>query len=256
MQGTQPSYICFREGVGRNGPPSSCVTVRRQSMVDGERRGPAIGRRRTYVGGARRDHTVLRRRELGAVAVVLLILTAGCGTTAELTDEPVRNATLSVSGYEQTADASPVETRAFWDRRSNWEDPDVRNLTVTSRTRTYHNLSGADTVVVYTTPKRPYVEADRPRSMSPVELAALATQAVETSLVGNDSQPGHTASLLDRNVTVHALTDTDGATTGHVASVATSDAVVVVVVVGDTDGRTVDRVLGGVTLSGGFETDE
>jgi len=190
------------------------------------------------------------------VAVVLLVLTAGCGTTAELTDEPGLNATLSASGYERTADESPVETRAFWDRTSNWEDPDVRNLTVTSRTRAYHNLSGADTVVVYTTPKRPYVEADRPRSMSPVELAALATRPVEIGPVGTDSRPSHTASLLDRNVTVHALTDTDGTTTEHVASVATGDAVVVVVVVGDADRRTVDRALGGVTLSGGFEAGE
>lgn len=198
---------------------------------------------------------MFQRRELGAVAVVLLVLTAGCGTTAQETDEPVRNATLSVSGYDPIADASPVETRAFWDRTSNWEDPDVRNVTVTSRTRTYHNLSGADTVVVYTTPKRPYVQADRPRSMSPVELAALATRPVDVDPAGTDSRPGHTASLLDRNVTVHTLTDVDGITTGYVASVATSDAVVVVVVDGDADSRTVDRVLGGVTLSDGVETD-
>lgn len=193
---------------------------------------------------------------LRVAVAALLVLTAGCGTTAHQTDAPVQNATLSVSGYERTADASPVETRAFWDRTSNWEDPGVRNVTVTSRTRTYHNLSGAGTVVVYTTPKKPYVEADRPRSMSPVELAVLATRPVAVDPAGTDSRPGHTASLLDRSVTVHELTDTDGTTTGHVASVATSDAVVVVVIGADADDRTVDHVLDGVTLYGAVETDE
>jgi len=186
------------------------------------------------------------------VAVVLLVLTAGCGTTAQLTDEPARNATLSLSGYERTADAAPVETRAFWDRSSTWEDPRVRNVTVTSRTHTYRNVTGADAVVVYTTPKKPYVKADRPRSMSPVELAGLATRSVDTPPLGTDSREAYPASLLDTNVTVRALTGADGTPTGHVAHATTSDAVIVVVVVGDADRRTVGRVLGRVTMYGGF----
>ena len=183
------------------------------------------------------------------MALVLVVLTAGCGTTAYPTDEPVRNATLS--GSEPAAGASPVETRAFWDRSSNWEDPRVRNATVTSRTHVYRNVSGADGVVVYTTPKKPYVKADRPRSMSPVELAALATRSVETPSPGTDSRQVFTGTLLDREVPVRALTDGDGPTTGYVAHVANSDAVVVVVVTGDADRRTVERVLGNVTLNSG-----
>ena len=186
------------------------------------------------------------RHTLRIAVVALLVLTAGCGATVQPTDQPVRNATLSEN--EPAADASPVETRAFWDRTSNWEDPRVRNVTVTSRTRTYRDAGGADAVIVYTTPKKPYVKADRPRSMSPVELATLATRSTDIPWTGTDSRPAHTASLLDRNVTVHALTDTGGTATGHVASVATGDAVVVVVVVGDADTQTVDRVLDGVTM--------
>ena len=205
------------------------------------------------MAGVLTERIVFHPREIGAAVVVILVLTAGCGTTAQPTDEPVRNATLS--GDEPTADASPVEIRAFWDRTSNWEDPDVRNVTVTSRARTYHGVTGADAVVVYTTPKKPYVRADRPRSMSPPELAALATRSADVSPTGTDSRPAHAASLLDRNVTVHTLTDADGTATGHVASVATSDAVIVVVVAGDADSRTVGRILDGVTLSGGVGAD-
>jgi hypothetical protein len=207
------------------------------------------------VRGVHSDGIVFRRPGPLAAVAVLLVLTAGCGTTAELTDTPSGNASLSVAGYEPIADTSPVETRAFWDRSSTWEDPRVRNVTVTSRTRTYHNASGADTVVVYTTPKKPYVKADRPRSMSPAELAALATRSVDLPALGPDSRPTRDASLLDRNVTVHTLSTSDGTPTGHVASVATSDAVVVVVVLGDVDAGTLERVLAGVTLYGGFEGD-
>ena len=82
------------------------------------------------MAGVLTERIVFHRREIGAAVAVLLVLTAGCGTTAQPTDEPVRNATLS--GDEPTADASPVAIRAFWDRTSNWEDPDVRNVTVTS----------------------------------------------------------------------------------------------------------------------------
>ena len=191
------------------------------------------------------------------VVAALLVLTAGCGATAQPTDEPVRNATLS--GHEPTADASPVETRAFWDRTSNWEDPRTRNATITSRTRTYHDVRGADAVVVYTTPKKPYVQADRPRSMSPAELAALATRSADVPAVGTDTRSAGTAPLLDRTVTVHALSGADGAapapTPARVATTATSDAVVVVVVVGDADPQTVERVLGGVTMRAGFDAD-
>jgi hypothetical protein len=198
---------------------------------------------------------VLRRRELRVAVVALILLTAGCGATAEPTDEPQRNATLSLSGYDPAANASPVTERAFWDRSSTWEDPRVRNVTVTSRTHTYRNLSGADAVVVYTTPKKPYVQADRPRSMTPGELAALATRSVDTPRLGTDSRPAGSASLLDQNVTVQALSDAGAPTTGHVAHITTSDAVVIVVVVGDADDRTIERVLDGVTLYGGFGTD-
>lgn len=195
---------------------------------------------------------VLRRPELRVAALALLVVTAGCGTTAQLTDEPRRNATLS-SGYGSTANVSPVETRAFWDRSSTWEDPRVRNVTVTSRTNAYRNLSGADAAVVYTTPKKPYVKADRPRSMSPAELADLATRSVDVAPVGSESRRAYPASLLDGNVTVQALVDADGTTTGYVAHATTSDAVVVVVVVGDADRATVERVLGRVTMYGGIE---
>ena len=195
---------------------------------------------------------MLRRRELRVAVVALILLTAGCGTTAELTDEPRRNATLS--GYDPAANTSPVAERAFWDRSSTWEDPRVRNVTVTSRTYTYRNRSGADAVVVYTTPKKPYVQADRPRSMSPVELAALATRSVDSPPLVTDSRPAASASLLDRNVTVQALSDA-GDTTGYVAHATTSDAVVIVVVSGDADDRTIERVLDSVTLYGGFGAD-
>lgn len=203
------------------------------------------------MSGARRCSIVLRRRDLRVVVAALLVLAAGCGASAQPTDEPVRNATLS--GHEPMADASPVETRAFWDRTSNWEDPRTRNATITSRTRTYNDVGGADAVVVYTTPKKPYVRADRPRSMSPAELAALATRSTDVPEVGTDSRPADTASLLGRNVTVHALSSAGGADPAHVASTTTNDAVVVVVVTGDVGPRTVERVLGGVTMYGGFE---
>ncbi|GGJ02509.1 hypothetical protein GCM10008995_10370 [Halobellus salinus] len=192
-----------------------------------------------------------KRPGIRAVALLLVVLTAGCGTTAYPTDNPEQNATLP--GYDPGSDVSPVETRAFWDRSSNWEDPDVRNATVTSRAYAYPTLRGTDAAVVYTTPKKPYVESDRPRSMSPVELAALATRSVDTPLPGTDSRRVFSGTLLDREVPVQALTDGNGTTTGYVAHVATSDAVVVVVVVvaGGADRRTVTRVLSNVTLNSG-----
>ncbi len=205
------------------------------------------------MSGAHIQRTVFPRRELRVVVAALLVLAAGCGATAQPTDEPVRNATLS--GHDPAADASPVETRAFWDRTSNWEDPRTRNATITSRTRTYHDVHGADAVVVYTTPKKPYVRADRPRSMSPAGLAALATRSADVPPVGTDSRPAGTASLLGGNVTVHALSGAGGADPGRVASTTTNDAVVVVVVIGDADPQTVERVVGGVTMYGGFDTD-
>ena len=205
------------------------------------------------MSGTPTHRIVFRRRDLRVVVAALLVLAAGCGASAQPTDEPVRNATLS--GHEPTADASPVETRAFWDRTSNWEDPRTRNATITSRTRTYHDVGGADAVIVYTTPKKPYVRADRPRSMSPAELAALATRSADVPEVGTDSRPAGPASLLGRNVTVHALSGAGGPAPGHVASTTTTDAVVVVVVIGDVEKRTVERVLGDVTMYGGFDTD-
>jgi hypothetical protein len=184
--------------------------------------------------------------------VVVVALAAGCSATAQPTDEPRRNATLSLQSYEQTGEASPVETRVFWDRSKNWEDPGNRNVTVTSRAHAYRNLSGTDTVVVYTTPKKRYAESDSLRSLPAPDLAELATRSVEVPPLGNDSGPTYRASLLEENVTVRTVTDTSGNTTGHVARVARSDAIVVVVVADGADRRTVERVLDGVTLDASF----
>lgn len=175
-----------------------------------------------------------------------LVFTAGCAATTQLTDEPTRNATLS--GASLIDDASPVTTRAFWDRSSNWEDPRPRNATITSRTRTYDDGRGTDAVVVYTTPKKPYVKADRPRSMSPPQRARLATAAADVPAVGANSRPVATASLLGQRVTVHALSGPAAPGAAAVASVATSDAVIIVVVFGTTDIETVRRVLTAVQV--------
>lgn len=182
--------------------------------------------------------------------VVVIALTAGCSVTAQPTDEPRRNATLSLPSYEQVDEAAPVETRAFWDRSENWEDPGYRNVTVTSRARAYRNLSGTDTVVVYTTPKKRYAESDRVRSLSAPDLTDLATRSVDVPPLGDNSGPTDRGSLLDENVTVRTITDPGGNATGYVTRVARDDAVVVVVVAGEVDGPTVQRVLDGVTLSG------
>ena len=179
--------------------------------------------------------------------MVLIALTAGCGTTAQLTDTSTRNATLPLSAYERTAEASPVDTRLFWDRSENWEDPGNRNVTVTSRAYAYRNASGADAVVVYTTPKKPYAGDDKVRSMSPAALAELATGSVRTPPLGTDSDPAYRAALLERTVTVHELTRADGDGTAHVASTSRDDAYVVVVVTGGAERSTVERILGGVT---------
>lgn len=185
-----------------------------------------------------------------ASLLVVLALTAGCSTTALPTEEPVRNATLSSSGYERAGAAAPVETRLFWDRSKSWEDPGNRTAAITSRANTYRNASGADRVVVYTTPTKRYVGDDRIRSLSAPNMTALAVRSVEIpgASFGNDSGPSYRASLLDEEVTVRTVTDDDGTTTGHVAHVVRDDVIVIVVVTGDADRATVERVLGGVTL--------
>jgi len=188
--------------------------------------------------------------------VVIIALTAECSVTAQPTDEPRRNATLSLSSYEQIGAAAPVETRVFWDRSKNWEDPGYRNVTIISRTHTYRNLSGTDTAVVYTTPRKRYAESDRVRSLSASNLTDLATRSVEVPPLGNNSGPTYRGSLLDRNVTVRTITDTGGNATGYVTRVARDDVVVVVVVAGEADRPTVQRILDGVTLSGGFAVDD
>lgn len=189
-------------------------------------------------------------RQVTVWIVIGLVLVAGCSAGAPPTDEPTRNATLSLSGYERTADASPVDTRLFWDRTSNWEDPENRSVNVTSRVRTYRNLSGADTVVVYTTPEKPYVGADRIRPMSAAERARMATRSAEFPRFGNDTDRTYTASVLDRERTVQVLADPEGAATTHVTHVSRRDAVVVVVIDG-ADRSTVERVLGSVSFRDG-----
>jgi hypothetical protein len=188
----------------------------------------------------------------------VLLLTAGCSTTALPTDEPARNATLSLSGYERTGTASPVETRTFWDRSKSWEDPGNRTAAITSRANTYRNASGGDAVVVYTTPTKRYVGDDRVRSLSAPNMTALATRAVESPAFSPDGEagPGYPASLLDEAVTVRTVTDGNGTTTAHVAHVVRDDVTVVVVVTGDADRATVERVLAGVTLFQRFTTEE
>lgn len=67
---------------------------------------------------------------------------------------------------------------------------------------------------------------------------------------------GHRSSLLDEGVTVQTITHEPNDTTGHVAHATRDDAIVVVVVVGEADRSTVERVLGGVTLYGSPGRDE
>jgi hypothetical protein len=195
---------------------------------------------------------VLRRY---VALVVVIALAAGCSATAQPTDEPRRNATLSLESYEQASEAAPVETRVFWDRSKNWEDPGHRNVTVTSHAREYHNLSGTDTVVVYTTPKKRYAESDSVRSLPAPDLADLATRSVGVPPIGNNSGSAYRASLLAQNVTVRTVTDDAGDATGYVARTVREDAIVVVVVAGEAEKPTVERVLDGVTLYEGFTTE-
>lgn len=181
--------------------------------------------------------------------VVGLVLLAGCGTTVQETDKPTRNATMSLSGYERTADVSPVEMRMFWDRTSNWEDPQNRSVRVSSRARTYDNVSGADTVVVYTTPEKTYAGEYRIQAMSPADRARMATESVEFPSFGNETQRNYTASILDRERTVRVLPGAAG-TPVHVTHTARNDAVVVVVISG-ANRSTVERALGSVSFRGG-----
>lgn len=187
-------------------------------------------------------------RRYVAWLIVLVALTAGCSATGQPADETERNATLSLPGYEQTGDASPVETRFFWDRSKSWENPGNRSVTVTSHAATYSNLSGTDTAVVYTTLNKPYVGSDRLRSLPAPDLADLATRSVETRPIGNTSDSSYRATLFDNEVTVRTVTDAGNDTTVHVAQGTRGDALVVVVVAGDVERSTVDRVLGSVTL--------
>jgi hypothetical protein len=195
-------------------------------------------------------------RRYAAWLVVAIALTAGCGATAQLTDEPTRNATLSLPAYEQTDGVSSTETRVFWDRSKTWENPGNRSVRVTSQTYTYRNSSGTDTVVVYTTPRKRYVGSDQLRSLPAPDLADLVTRSADVRPPGNDSGPSYRSSLLDEGVTVQTITHDPNDTTGHVAHATRDDAIVVVVVVGEADRSTVERVLGGVTLYGSPGRDE
>lgn len=182
--------------------------------------------------------------------VVVIALTAGCSATGQPADEPKRNATLSLSGYEHTGGASSIERRVFYDRSRSWENPGNRTVVATSRASTYSNASGTDTAVVYTTLNRPYVGSDRVRSLPAPDMADLATRPVETRPLGNASGSSYRAVLLDEEATVRTVTRAGDETTAHVAHVTRDDAIVVVVVVGDVDRSTAERVLGGVTLRG------
>jgi hypothetical protein len=185
------------------------------------------------------------RRYVACVAV--LVLAAGCTTAALPTETPARNATLSLPEFERTDDATVVETRVFWDRSKSWEDPGNRSVNVTSRVRAYRD-AGDTSVVVYTTPRKQYVGDDRVRALSAPALADLATRSVGVGPLGDGSGPTFDASLLGRNATVRTVVDADGTTTGHVARVTRDGVVVVVVVAGGADRRTVERVLDGVAL--------
>lgn len=180
------------------------------------------------------------------LAVLVIVALAGCGATAQV-DAPARNATLSVPNYERMGAVSSVETRVFWDRSKSWEDPGNRTGQVASRTDAYRNASGADTVVIYTTPKKPYVGDDRILSLSALETAALATESVGVEIRGSAEGSSYRASLLETEVMVRTLTDPEGTTTEHVVRVARRGVVVVVVVSG-ADRSTVERVLDGVAL--------
>ncbi len=228
-----------------------------------------------------------RRRAAWLTAFVVLAAgAAGCTTSAgptEIQESTARNATLGLSGYGATATASPVETRRVYDRSAAWEGGGERNLTVVSHAGVYRaaderageNASAterngsaagrsastaetpsgagsdgtpAGTVVVYTTPAEPYVGADNPRGLSAVDLAALATRSVDVAPPGTASEGEYAASLLNRSATVDRVVDAEGETAGHVARVVDDETFVVVVVVGDVDEASVERILAGVTI--------
>ena len=74
--------------------------------------------------------------------VLVIVLAAGCSATGQPADEPERNATLSLSGYEHTGSASSVEKRVFYDRSKSWENPGNQTVIATSYASTYSNASG------------------------------------------------------------------------------------------------------------------
>lgn len=194
------------------------------------------------------------RRGCLVVVVALVALTAGCTAGADRpVQTPERNATLSLSGYEQTRVVSTVETRGVWDRSKNWEDPGERNMSIHSRAHAYRAPGDTDpaSVVVYTTPNLRYTGADRLSSMSPADLAALATGPVGDAPTGTARNGSHTARLLGDRVSVRTLVDASGDPTAHVATATDPGVAVVVVVSGETDRATLDRVLEGVTLPAG-----
>jgi hypothetical protein len=195
---------------------------------------------------------VVVRKGCLVVAVALVALTAGCTAGADRpVQTPERNATLSLSGYERTHTVSTVETRGVWDRSKNWEDPGERNMSIHSRAHAYRAPGDTDSpsVVVYTTPNVRYTGADRLSSMSPADLAALATTPVGDAPAGTARNGSHTARLLGDRVSVRTLVDPSGTPTAHVATATDPGVAVIVVVSGEADRATIDRILEGVTLS-------
>jgi len=177
----------------------------------------------------------------------MVALLAGCTTSAQPAIAPAGNATLALAEYEHTSETSAVETRTFWDRSKTWEDPGNQTATVTSQAHTYHNATGRDTVVVYTTPKKRYVGGDQIRSRSPAELALRATRSVETPPIGNETGPSYQASLLAKTTTVQEISHRTNDTTDYVAYTTRDDVIVIVVVFDGADRSSVDRVLENVT---------
>ncbi len=182
--------------------------------------------------------------------VLVIILTAGCGATAQSSERPSKNATLSLPDYNATEEASSDEMRVFWDRSKSWEDPGNRSAMIASHTHAYHNPNNTHPVAVYTIPKKKYVGSHSVRSLSAPALAGLATESVDVRLPGNESGPTYSASLLDKSVTVRTVTGAGENATGHVTQVIRDDVIVVVAVAGGADRATVRRVLGGVSLYG------
>jgi hypothetical protein len=88
-------------------------------------------------------------------------------------------------------------------------------------------------------------------------MAGLATGSTEvpTPPLGNDTGRSYRGSLLGEEVTVRMVIDDTGTTTSHVAHVVRDDVIIIVVVSGEADRATVERVLNGVTLFQGLSTD-